>query len=71
MKPFLLGCLFALVCINAFGEEVNIELQKKEKEAGTRSLSFAPTATHAGRNRMKQHIHRRTVPVDRRPVMPE
>jgi Protein of unknown function (DUF3244). len=48
MKPFLLGCLFALVCINAFGEEVNIELQKKEKEAGTRSLSFAPTATHDG-----------------------
>lgn len=46
MKQTLLGFLFVLCCINAFGEEVNIELQKKEKEAGTRSLSFSPTATH-------------------------
>lgn len=47
MKPFLLGCLFALVCVNALGEEVNIELEKKEW-IGTRSLSISPTAAHDG-----------------------
>lgn len=46
MKQTLLGFLLALLCINAFGEEVNIQLVKKEKEAGTRSLSIAPTATY-------------------------
>ncbi len=48
MKQLLLGCLFALVCINTFGEGVNIELHKDIKNPETRSLSIMPTATHDG-----------------------
>lgn len=49
MKQALLGFLFALFCIQAFGEEVNIELHKDTPIGiGTRSLSVDPTATHDG-----------------------
>ncbi len=47
MKQLLLGFLFTLFCINALGEEVNIELEKKG-HIDTRSLSVNPTATHDG-----------------------
>lgn len=46
MKQTLLGFLLALLCINAFGEEVNIQLQPDTKSISTRSLSIAPTATY-------------------------
>lgn len=47
MKHLLLGCLFALFCINAFSEEVNVNLVRGG-HIGTRSLSVAPTVTYEG-----------------------
>ncbi|WP_321331751.1 DUF3244 domain-containing protein [uncultured Bacteroides sp.] len=48
MKHLLLGCFFVLFCINAFAEEVNIDLEKDNQTTSTRSLTVDPTVTHDG-----------------------
>lgn len=46
MRHLLLGCFFALFCMNVFSEETNIELHKLKEGPSTRSLSMVPIATN-------------------------